>query len=114
MRIVGINLINFVRHTKNGEEGMDENKLNCWEFMRCERQPGGLLAEGRGVCPAAIDTTHDGKNSGKNAGRYCWKIAGTLCEGKAVGSFAAMIKNCGSCCHFYQKVKMEEGRNYIL
>ncbi len=114
MRIVDINLINFVRHTKNGEEGMDENKLDCWEFMKCERQPGGLLAEERGVCPAAIDTTHDGKNGGKNAGRYCWKVAGTVCETKTVGSFARMIKNCGSCCNFYHKVKMEEGRNYIL
>jgi hypothetical protein len=106
-----------VRPAKNGGEGMSENKLNCWEFIKCERQPGGLLAEERGVCPASIDTTHDGKNGGKNAGRYCWKVAGTLCEGnegKILGSFAAMIKNCGSCCHFYQKVKREEGRNYIL
>ena len=96
---------------------MSENKLNCWEFMKCERQPGGLLAEERGVCPASIDPTHDGKNGGNNAGRYCWKVAGTMCEnneGKAVGYFAAMLKNCGSCCNFYQKVKTEEGRNYIL
>jgi hypothetical protein len=25
-----------------------------------------------------------------------------------------LIRNCGSCCNFYHKVKMEEGRNYIL
>jgi hypothetical protein len=59
---------------------MSEKKLNCWEFMKCERQPGGLLAEERGVCPASIDPTHNGKNGGNNAGRYCWKVAGTMCE----------------------------------
>jgi hypothetical protein len=93
---------------------MNENRLNCWEFMKCERQPGGLLVNERGVCPAATDASHDGTNGGKNAGRYCWKVAGTLCGGKAEGTFAAMIRNCGSCCHFYHKVKMEEGANYTL
>ncbi len=89
-------------------------KLNCWEFTKCERQPGGLLVEQRGVCPAATDPTHDGKNSGKNAGRYCWNVAGTLCDGKTQGTFAALMKNCASCCHFYDVVKMEEGLDYCL
>ena len=53
-------------------------KKNCWEFTKCERQPGGLLEDEKGVCPAAVDTKHDGKNDGENGGRYCWKVAGTL------------------------------------
>ncbi len=89
-------------------------KLNCWEFTKCERQPGGLLVEQRGVCPAATDTKHDGKNNGKNAGRYCWNVAGTLCDGNPKGTFAALMKNCTSCCHFYDVVKMEEGPDYCL
>ena len=89
-------------------------KKNCWEFTKCERQPGGKLVSERGICPAAIDSTHDGKNSGKNAGRYCWKVAGTLCGGKVEGTFASMIRNCSSCCHFYTLVKKEEGVDYIL
>ena len=93
---------------------MDVMKLNCWEFTKCERQPGGLLVGEKGVCPAAIDATHDGKNGGKNSGRYCWKVAGTLCGGKVEGTFAAMMRNCSSCCQFYHLVKEAEGINYIV
>ena len=93
---------------------MDVMKLNCWEVTKCERQPGGLLVGEKGVCPAAIDATHDGKNGGKNAGRYCWKVAGTLCGGKVEGTFAAMMRNCSSCCQFYHLVKEAEGINYIV
>ncbi len=88
-------------------------KMNCWEFTKCERQPGGLLVDERGVCPAATDTKHDGKNEGENAGRYCWKVAGTLCGGKVEGSFARMIRDC-SICDFYILVKKEEGEDYFL
>ena len=89
-------------------------KQNCWEFTKCERQPGGLLEDEKGVCPAAVDTKHDGKNNGENGGRYCWKVAGTLCGGKVEGTFAAIMRNCSSCCQFYNLVKQEEGTNYTL
>ncbi len=46
-------------------------KTNCWEFMAYGREPGGAFVGERGVCRAATDITHDGKNGGKNAGRYC-------------------------------------------
>jgi hypothetical protein len=68
---------------------MDVMKANCWEFTKCERQPGGLLG-------------------------YCWKVAGTLCGGKVEGTFAAMMRNCSSCCQFYHLVKNEEGINYTV
>jgi hypothetical protein len=89
-------------------------KRNCWEFMECGREPGGAFVGERGVCSAAIDTTHDGKNGGTNAGRYCWKVAGTLCGGKTEGYFASMLRNCSSCCNFYELVKGEEGLNWVL
>jgi len=88
-------------------------KKNCWEFKLCGREPGGPRANEQGVCPAAINTTHNGKNAGKNAGRYCWKVAGTLCGGKAEGTFARIIRNC-STCDFYILVKKEEGEDHFL
>jgi methyl-accepting chemotaxis protein len=84
------------------------NRMNCWEFKKCGRQPGGEKIAELGVCPASTDTAHDGFNSGKNNGRYCWRIAGTLCGGKVQGSFAAKAANC-LICDFYKIIKDEEG-----
>jgi hypothetical protein len=87
-------------------------KLNCWEFTKCGREQGGLLAEEMGVCHAATVKRMDGINSGKNGGRICWAIAGTLCEGKLEGTHAS--RSCGCrLCDFYIKVKEEEGKNFI-
>ncbi len=86
--------------------------LNCWEFKNCGRQPGGDKAAEFGVCPAAIDTRNNSKNKGKNAGRYCWRVAGTLCGGKLQGSFASKAMNC-AVCDFFKEVKKEEGSHYV-
>jgi methyl-accepting chemotaxis protein len=64
--------------------------LNCWEFKHCGREAGGAKAEELGVCPAYPDHGHD-----------CAAIAGTLCGGKAQGSFAQKISTCRQC-EFYQ------------
>ena len=40
---------------------------NCWEFMNCGRQLGGINVEELGECPASQDTSFDGYNGGKNA-----------------------------------------------
>lgn len=86
---------------------------NCWEIKNCGRQPGGAKVAELGVCPAASETELDnGKNGGKNAGRYCWRIAGTLCGGKAQGSFASKIVNCMAC-DFFKQVKQEQGSDFI-
>jgi len=58
---------------------MEQNKINCWEYMKCERQPSGKKVEDFGVCPAAVDASFNGINNGKNAGRICWAVAGTCC-----------------------------------
>lgn len=65
-----------------------------------------------GVCPASVNFTHNGKNGGRGAGRYCWKVAGTLCGGKVQGSFAQKMMNCAQC-EFFKMVKTEEGVNFI-
>jgi hypothetical protein len=91
----------------------EDRKLNCWEFKRCERQPGGRKAAELGVCPAAVDERLHGVHGGKNAGRACWVLAGTMCGGKVQGTFAQKYDNCESC-EFFRTVKEEEGPSYNL
>lgn len=87
-------------------------KQNCWEFKKCGREPGGDQAEELGVCPAPTETRVDGANGGKNAGRACWPIVGTLCGGEVQGTFAQKISNCMKC-DFYQLVGVEEGTEHM-
>ena len=98
--------MNF-RRCLPGKRNMDK-KMNCWEYMDCGREPGGGKALEMGICPAAVDTSSDGVNSGTCAGRFCWAVAGTLCEGSAQGSFEEKRKSCLQC-GFYKKVRAEEG-----
>jgi hypothetical protein len=86
-------------------------KQNCWQVKKCGREPGGANVSHLGVCPAAIETALNGINGGKNAGRACWAIAGTLCDGKVQGTFAQKMINCLEC-EFYQQVVAEEGPDY--
>jgi hypothetical protein len=85
-------------------------KANCWEVKRCGRQPGGAKAAELGACPAATSSLV-AINNGKNAGRVCWAIAGTLCGGKVQGTFAQKVANCINC-EFYLAVKREEGSGF--
>jgi len=83
-------------------------RQNCWEYMKCGRQPGGDKAAELGICPAADDRSYDGINRGQNAGRFCWAVAGTFCGGKVQGTFADKRESCLSCV-FFNKVRAEEG-----
>ncbi len=83
-------------------------KKNCWEYKKCQREPGGAKVSELGVCAAATDTSQNGKNGGKNGGRYCWKVAGTLSGGQVQGSFASKMLNCSNC-DFFQLIQQEEG-----
>ncbi len=83
-------------------------KTNCWEVKKCGRQAGGPKEKELGVCPAATNFTHNGKNGGRGAGRFCWKVAGTLCGGRVQGTFAEKMANC-TLCDFFKLVKAEEG-----
>ena len=87
---------------------MTEKKLNCWEFMKCGRGPGGAKAKQLGVCPAASDKRLDTIHGGINSGRACWVVAGTYCGGTVQGSFARKQVACKRC-DFYNKVQTEEG-----
>lgn len=82
-------------------------KTNCWEHKKCGRQPGGHKVADLGVCPATTHDALDGAHGGKNAGRACWAVAGSLCGGKIQGTYAQKLLNCWRC-EFMNAVKKEE------
>lgn len=93
---------------------LERRPRNCWEAMRCGREPGGAKVHEHGVCPAAAETSCDGINGGKNAGRLCWAISGSLCEGARQGTFAQKLPGC-LLCRFLQSVRKEQGwRDFVL
>jgi hypothetical protein len=87
------------------------NRRNCWEFFQCGRQPGGEKAGDLGICPAAAQVSLNGINEGVNGGRSCWAIAGTLCKGKAQGTYAQKLGDCLRC-EFYASVRQDQGENF--
>ena len=84
-----------------------ERKVNCWEFMRCGREPGGRVADTEGVCPAAVMRDLDGVHGGVNAGRSCWVVSGTLARDPESGCRHAKNVGCMRC-DFYEFVVSEE------
>jgi len=86
-------------------------KKNCWEIMKCGREPGGESVSTLGVCPACINEQYDGIHSGTNGGRTCWMVHGTLCEKESSGDFYTKYLRCINC-PFYKKVQEEEGNNF--
>ena len=82
---------------------------NCWEFKNCGREVGGKNIAELGVCPASVESRVDRLNHGKNGGRVCWAVSGTLCGGKVIGTFAVKLADCLNNCEFYEKVENEEG-----
>lgn len=88
-----------------------ENKINCWEFKKCGREPGGAKVKELGICPAAQESSFNGIFGGKNSGRACWVVAGTFCKGEVQGSFAQKFKNCANC-DFFKKVQEEESPHF--
>ncbi len=88
-------------------------KVNCWEHMDCGRGPGGSKVDELGLCPAALAHSLSSVHGGQAAGRACWIVAGTLCDGKVEGSFASKYGSC-SRCGFYLKVRKEERSDFVL
>ena len=60
--------------------------MNCWEFVKCGREPNGAKAKELGVCPAYPDH-----------GQHCAWTTGTLCGGAVQGSFAMKFRSCMEC-----------------
>lgn len=87
-------------------------KKNCWEFMKCGRQYGGKESGGS-PCPASTTIRLDTVHGGKNAGRACWVIAGSMSGQAPVGKFTIINGNCSNC-QFYLTVREEEGEGFIF
>ena len=92
---------------------MASAKTNCWEELGCGREPGGPHEHELGPCPAATDVTCHGMNGGKNAGRICWAVTGTMCTGKVEGTYAQKMERCEQC-PFFRRVKYDEGCHFQL
>ncbi len=88
-------------------------KTNCWEVKKCGREPGGSRVDRLGVCPAATERRLDGVHGGTNAGRACWVVAGTLCDGQLQGTYAKKAASC-STCDFYRAVAREQSPDFSL
>lgn len=87
-------------------------RINCWEYKACGREPGGKVAVHKGVCPAATEQNFSGLHGGRASGRACWLVAGTLCGGKPQGTFAQKIGTC-EMCDFFRKVRDEEEDSFM-
>ena len=88
-------------------------KRNCWEAKQCGREPGGAKVRELGVCPAAAENRLDGVHGGRNGGRACWVVAGTLCRGQTQGTFAVKFGACEQC-DFYLQVREDEFPQFLF
>jgi hypothetical protein len=82
-------------------------KQNCWEFKQCGRELGGAKVHEMGVCPASTENSVDGVHGGIDAGRCCWAVVGTFCEGEVQSTYAQKLHNCIGC-EFRSVVEHEE------
>jgi hypothetical protein len=101
---------------RNAAGGEFNKPMNCWQYMSCGREPGGVHADRFGVCPASTDDRLDGVHGGKNAGRACWVVEGSFTKeatrGRREGGERPLIRVHQDCrkCVFYNAVHFEEGR----
>ena len=79
-------------------------QLNCWEFKKCGREPGGTRTADLGLCPAATNPAFYAINGGKNGGRACWVASGGAPDGE-------VSDECREC-DFYQLVRDQEGKAF--
>lgn len=77
-------------------------RMNCWEFMGC--------GDRSKTCPAFNEEHYNGINRGKNAGRVCWAVAGTMCRNHD------KLVNYGDCveCEFFNYVHEGEDKNFTI
>jgi len=93
--------------------GAQSAKMNCWDFKRCNSNTGNDRIKKSDVCPVFSKTALDGINGGKNGGRSCWLIPGTLCGSRIQ---RAIIPKSIACrlCDFKRHVLREENPHRII
>ncbi|MBF0368633.1 MAG: hypothetical protein HQL52_04170 [Magnetococcales bacterium] len=75
-----------VYHDKN-------RKANCWEITECGKEF---------ACIAGTDTRYDGLLGGKNGGRFCAFIEGTLCKDGVPLTSEKKLEKCLNCKIYYE------------
>lgn len=81
--------------------------------MNCGKGLGGDKIDEFGICPAAKTNGYNGINRGEFAGRFCWAVAGTYCDGGIQGTFGYKFMDC-MYCKFFLLVSKEEDREFII
>ena len=71
--------------------------MNCWEYLKCGRIPGGENVEEHGVCPAYPDH-----------GYLCAQVRGTLCQGPLELAFTSKAAYCAACEFFLSEHHAKE------
>lgn len=88
-------------------------RKNCWEYHKCNREPGGSKVAELGVCAAAIPGKNDGINKGTYSGRFCWTVTGSFRHGGPTCTYALKVLDCLNC-EFMKEVIFKEGPNFVL
>jgi hypothetical protein len=86
-----------------GVEAMDDNIVNCWQFKKCGREPGGRNISKYGVCSVPLDIVADGINNGENGGRTCWTLREAACQKIMLACSVNEIRECIQC-DFYDLI----------
>jgi hypothetical protein len=105
-------IIYFYPFLSTGERGakvlegehIHDTGLNCWEYKKCGREPGGKYVEKYGICLVAIEKNCDGLNGGKNGGRSCWLWRESACAKIMKKSSIQNIRECRACA-VYNSIK---------
>ena len=84
--------------------------VNCWDYKQCGLGPGGEHVAERGLCPCAESGPYDGRNAGTFAGRFCWKVEGSLCYDTIQATAADKMTTCIRC-DFFKHIRQEAGPN---
>ena len=97
--------------------GRPDIRLNCWEAMACGRGPDDVSCESVRACPAANERRLNGVHGGRNAGRACWAVTGTLCGDRAPLPFSEK-RDCVTCPFYHEVLEQElqtaEGTGFIF
>jgi hypothetical protein len=81
-------------------------KLNCWEYLNCGMEPGGIFSKIHGPCPIPLMMRYDGVNGGQGAGRICWEIVSQRSQNQEL--FACRSSRSCVHCKFYHRVHSEQ------
>ena len=73
---------------------------NCWEYMKCGREPEGDKVAELGICRTAADAFFNGMNGGKNGGRICFAVTETFSNDEVQLPCTEKLASCKDCSFF--------------